>query len=215
MKTEKNIIKISGLSSTEDILSIIGAQLDTIKDNFGATGFCDIGFYFNSYNGIQKFNIGKGNGLEVYQYSGKKLVKSVNKKEDLINVNEISFAELERKISMLKQVLRDRRKIEIEERLAEKKRETELREYKEVLAWQERVEKENLLKVKQKFMDENELTEDKGIRVWAVKALNTLTKHMEDLGRLEELKEKDFSFPVYLVKHKDIKYVYFKGDLDE
>lgn len=219
-KTEKNKITISGMASVEDILMVIGAHLETIEENYGAIGFCDIGFYFNSYNGIQKFTLSDDKGLEKYEYAGGKVVKSVRNKKELDTENKLSIDNLQRRILSFKEKLKNIREENIKKQNAEKERreqdriESEIRHNKWLLKCKEQeaileINRATIAKIKKEFIEENSIKDSKGLKVWAVNTLPTLEKHMAELNRLEELDGKDIQFPVYIVIFKDNKYVYF------
>lgn len=214
-KTEKNKITISGVASIEQILMVISAHLEDIVEEFGAKAFCDIGFYFNSFNGVDKFTIANGQELLEHNYEGYKPKKKVNKvnKKDELKIFEpqipINYEYLSEKVPNMKLKIKEKRekdKIELE-RLNKIKKEKEEIEKKAIK--KRKSIKFLSEKIKVSYIKENGLSSSKGIKVWFIQNVATGIKHFPEINK------NDLEVPFFLLKHDDKKIMYRRSDLEK
>jgi hypothetical protein len=212
-KTEKNKITISGVASIEQILTVIGAHLEDIVEEFGAKAFCDIGFYFNSFNGVDKFTIARGQELLEHNYNGHKIQKKankVNKKEELKNFEQkipVNYQLIAERIPNMRLKIaenREKEKIELERLDKIKKEKEEIQNKAE--------EKRNLASllcevVKNEHILKNGLSSSKGIKVWCIRNIATGMKHFPEMNK-DEIK-----VPFFLLTHDDQKFIYYKSEI--
>jgi pterin-4a-carbinolamine dehydratase len=212
-KTEKNKITITGVVSIEQILTVIGAHLEDIVEEFGAKAFCDIGFYFNSFNGVDKFTIARGQELLEHNYQGhqtQKKANKVNKKEELKNFEQkipVNYQLIAERIPNMRLKIaenREKEKIELE-RLNKIKKEKEEIENKAI-------KKRNLISllcevVKNEHILKNGLSSSKGIKVWCIRNIATGMKHFPDINKNE------MKVPFFLLTHDDEKFIYYKPEI--
>lgn len=212
-KTEKNKISISGVASIEQILTVIGAHLEDIVEEFGAKAFCDIGFYFNSFNGVDKFTIARGQELLEHHYNGHKIQKKaskVNKKEELKKFEQqipINYQLISERIPNLRlKIAENREKARIElEMLNKIKKEKE--EIKKKAAEKRNMESLLCEVVKNEHILKSGLSSSKGIKVWCIRNVATGMKHFPDMNKSE------IKVPFFLLTHDDKKFMYYKSEI--
>lgn len=210
-KTEKNKITISGVASIEQILTVIGAHLEDIVEEFGAKAFCDIGFYFNSYNGINKFTIASDEKLLEHNYEGYKAPKKVSKKEELKNFEQqlpVNYESLAERIPNMRLRITENR----EKQKAELERSNNIKKENEEIQ-NKAIKKRNLISllcdvVKNEHILNNGLASSKGIKVWCIQNVATGMKHFPDINKNE------IKVPFFLLTHDDKKFMYYKPEIN-
>lgn len=205
-KTTKNKIAISGRSTVEDILVIIGSHLTDISGRFNITGFCDIGFYFNSYDGAQKFNlIDENKELQEWHYKTRNIKPLVSTNEELQSQRlskNISYDEVEERIAALTKRIEADRLEKIRLMVIAEEREKAKAEERRKLLEKEKLLKEEINAIKTIYADELGLDSISHISVREIKTIKGAANNLP-----EELLE-NINFPLYVANYKGNKAVY-------